>query len=163
MRVTKVAVASWRNLRDVDLRIDADDPLVCLVGENGTGKSTVLELLSAAAHRLGIAQGIEIPRGNPFEEEHDIEVAVEVSTDDVPLPEYLAPQLAEQPWDGRIRLRSRRTADGQQEEHITAGGVPDHLGADVATAVVGVLRQRQETQHLYLVQCPRIGRAIRIS
>lgn len=63
MQVIRVTIKAWRNLRDVDLHVGAETPLVCLVGENGTGKSVVLELLSAAAHQLGIAQGVEMTRG----------------------------------------------------------------------------------------------------
>ena len=44
MRVTQVKIGYWRNLRDVDLNVSEDSSLVCLVGENGTGKSAILEL-----------------------------------------------------------------------------------------------------------------------
>ena len=56
VQVIRVTIKAWRDLRDVELHVGAETPLVCLVGENGTGKSGVLELLSAAAHQLGIAQ-----------------------------------------------------------------------------------------------------------
>ena len=55
VQVIRVTIKAWRDLRDVELHVG-----VCLVGENGTGKSGVLELLSAAAHQLGIAQGVEM-------------------------------------------------------------------------------------------------------
>lgn len=152
MRVTRAAVTEWRNLRDVDLLVDADASLVCLVGENGTGKSAVLELLSAAAHHLGIAQGVEIARGNPLEEVHAIEVDVQVPIADLAIPEYLTTEIAQsgQAWDGQLRLVSCRTADGQQTRTIMAGGVAGGISQQLGNSVVDLLRQRQETQHLYL-------------
>ena len=76
MRILRLRVANWRNFRDVNLLIEEDSTLVCLVGENGTGKSNILELISAAANRLGISPGIDNPRGNVFGEIHDISVGV---------------------------------------------------------------------------------------
>lgn len=150
--MTRVVVTAWRNLRDVDLVVDDDASLVCLVGENGTGKSAVLELLAAAAHHLGIAQGVEIARGNPLEEEHAIQVDVQVPVADLALPENLTTEIAQsgQPWDGHLRLVSSRTADGQQGQTITAEGVPDGITQQLGQTVVTLLRQRKETQHLYL-------------
>jgi hypothetical protein len=54
---------------------------------NGTGKSAVLELLSAVAHALGIAQDVDMARGNLLDEEHEIEVSVEVPIGDLAIPE----------------------------------------------------------------------------
>ena len=152
MRVTRVAVGTWRNLRNVDLRVDDESPLVCLVGENGTGKSAVLELLSAAAHLLGIAQGVEIARGNPFDEDHEIEVVIQVPMADLTLPEHLVTQLGqtENAWNGVLRLTSQRTAGTQQGPIVTADGVPEAISHELAQTVVNLLRQRRETQHLYL-------------
>ena len=74
MRIARLSIDHWRNLRDVDLDVQDQPTLVCLIGENGTGKSAVLELLSAASHHLGISQGVELPRGDPFSDEHDLTV-----------------------------------------------------------------------------------------
>lgn len=152
MRVTRLTVTEWRNLREVDLHIDPDASLVCLVGENGTGKSAVLELLSAAAHHLGIAQGVEIARGNPLDEHHEIEVVVRVPAADLEIPEHLASQIEQsgQTWSGEVRFTSRLAPDGGQHRTITAQGVPDPVSQQLGQAVVELLRQRKETQHLYL-------------
>jgi ABC-type Mn2+/Zn2+ transport system ATPase subunit len=152
VRVSNLAIAEWRNLRDVKLQIDEDASLVCLVGENGTGKSAVLELLSAAAHDLGIAQGVEMARGNPLEEPHEVEVVVHVPTEDLDFPDDLKTQLAQsdQPWGGGLRFASNRKADGSQHRAITAVGIAEGLAQQVGATVVKILRQRKETQHLYL-------------
>ncbi|WAC89712.1 AAA family ATPase [Mycobacterium sp. Aquia_213] len=155
MRVTRLVVRTWRNLRDVDLQVDPTAPLVCLVGENGTGKSAILELLSTAAHQFGIAQGVEMARGDPFEEEHDIEVVVLVPrTDLAELPEHLRTRLEAdgEEWNGELHLKSRRVlATGANERIVTAGGVSaQDPSAELAHFVMNQIRQRLETQHLYL-------------
>jgi predicted ATPase len=48
------------------------------VGENGSGKSTVLELVSYAALHLGLSTGVENPRGNPAEEDHAFTLIAEI-------------------------------------------------------------------------------------
>ncbi|MCC7078883.1 MAG: AAA family ATPase [Acidimicrobiia bacterium] len=150
--MTRLRVKDWRNLRQVDLHVDPDASLVCLVGENGTGKSAVLELLSAAAHQLGIAQGVEIARGNPLDEPHEIEVVVQVPSTDLELPVPLMTQIEEAggPWNGELSFVSRRTPDGGPQQTITAPGLDEGLSQQLGQTVVQLLRQRKETQHLYL-------------
>ncbi|MGQ0632807.1 MAG: AAA family ATPase [Sporichthyaceae bacterium] len=152
MRVTRLTVKAWRNLREVDLEIDPHASLVCLVGENGTGKSAVLELLSAAAHQLGIAQGVEIARGNPLEEPHEIEILVRVPTEDLALPEHLMAQIETSglPWNGELGFVSRRSTDGGQVQIVKALGVAEELSQPVGQHVVQLLRGRKETQHIHL-------------
>jgi predicted ATPase len=145
VRILELTIGSWRNLRDVNLRVPEDAPLVCLVGENGTGKSAVLELLSTAAHSLGISQGVETNRGNPFGEPHDVSLTVRVPTGDLPATQQRLDDFG-LTWDGRLRLVS--SAGGQK---ITAEGVADEgQSADIANTTVSELRSRNETQHLFL-------------
>ena len=54
MRVLSVNIERWRALEGVNLQFNEDAKLICLVGANGTGKSTVLDLISSAAHSLGV-------------------------------------------------------------------------------------------------------------
>ena len=62
MRIRKIKIHHWRHFENVELELSNEAPLVCLVGANGTGKSHLLELIASCAHRLGLSQGIEIPR-----------------------------------------------------------------------------------------------------
>jgi ABC-type uncharacterized transport system ATPase subunit len=71
MRIRKISIKQWRNFENVEFQLDDNAGLVCVVGANGTGKSHLLELIAACAHRLGLTPGIEIPRGNPFADPHD--------------------------------------------------------------------------------------------
>jgi predicted ATPase len=142
-----VKIGYWRNLRDVDLNVSEDSSLVCLVGENGTGKSAILELLSACAHEFGISQGVETNRGNAFSEPHDdIAVAVRVSTASLPTTVARAEAYGED-WDGRLELRSVHGG----ARAVLAQGIADAGHAtDIGRAAVEELRQRNETQHLFL-------------
>lgn len=156
VRVIRLRIKEWRNLRHVDLEVDPDASLLCLVGENGTGKSAVLELLSAASHHLGIAPGVEMARGNPLDEPHEIEVVVQVPVGDLAIPSQIPSHLKAQfeqvgrAWTGVLRFTSSRAVDGTHQQTVTAGDVPEAFAAQLGGAVVGLLRQRKETQHLYL-------------
>jgi predicted ATPase len=146
VRVTQLKIGSWRNLRDVDLAVYQDSALVCLVGENGTGKSAILELLSASAHEFGISQGVETNRGNAFNEPHDIAVSVRVSTASLPTTVARAQAWGED-WDGRLELRS---AYGSARSVLAQGVADAGHATDIGRAAVEELRQRNETQHLFL-------------
>src|SRR5438477_11793671 len=71
MRIRNITISRWRHFENIQLQLDQDAGLVCIVGANGTGKSHLLELIAACAHRLGLSQGVEIPRGDPFSDPHD--------------------------------------------------------------------------------------------
>ena len=71
MRIRTVKINRWRHFENITLQLDDNTGLVCIVGANGTGKSHLLELIAACAHRLGLSQGIEIPRGDPFSDKRD--------------------------------------------------------------------------------------------
>ncbi len=72
MRVTSLTIVKWRNLEGVHVEIPADATLICLVGENGTGKSTILELLAECAGALGLAPGVQLKRPTLGSAPHDI-------------------------------------------------------------------------------------------
>lgn len=153
MRIVRLSINRWRNLRDVDLEVQDEPSLVCLVGENGTGKSAVLELLSAASHHLGISQGVELNRGDPFSQEHDVTVLAQVPADDLLLQDEALTneiQAAGGSWTGGLRLTSMLGSAGSQTRSVTAEGIPPPHDQQVGERVVERLRQRRETQHLYL-------------
>jgi hypothetical protein len=145
VRISRVRIGEWRNLEDVDISIPLDSPLVCLVGENGTGKSAVLELLSAAAHKLGISSGVEIPRGDPFADVHSFEIVAVIAKHEL-VDAGVAPDW----WDGSLSLVSSRS-DGGHTESVEAGGADDpNARLTAAHGIINHLRQRKETQHLRL-------------
>jgi predicted ATPase len=154
MRILSLHIAKWRNFRNVEICVPEDSTLVCLIGENGTGKSNILELISAAANQLGISPGIENLRGNPFTEEHEVRLEVHLDT---PLFERLpqdyianAKQIGLQ-WNGIVSLSSKRTADGQHRETKIAGGQGNETQrTQLAKMLCDLLRQEKETNYLSL-------------
>jgi energy-coupling factor transporter ATP-binding protein EcfA2 len=82
MRVRKIQIGQWRNLVDVTLELSPDADFICLVGENGTGKSNLLELLAWAAPFFGISQAGDVVKRTlpPIRPEPlNIEVVLDVS------------------------------------------------------------------------------------
>ena len=139
MRIRSIRIIQWRHFQNIELRLDEDAALVCIVGANGTGKSHLLEFIAACAHRLGLSQGLEIPRGDPFQDQHDFSLQL-----------YLAPGVSDAidtglaqvagyaEWDRTLTIRSRRIPDVAQQEVIEAGGVADpdqkvRLAAQIVT------------------------------
>src|SRR5450830_1656139 len=154
MRILKVQVVKWRNFRNVEISIPEDATLVCLVGENGTGKSNILELISVAANRIGISPGIDNPRGDPFSEEHDVSLDVRL---DSALFERLPPDFVESCkangvlWNGVISLSSRRAVNGHHQVTKIAGGDGDpNQRLKLAEQLSAVLQQTKETNYLSL-------------
>lgn len=154
MRILRVQITKWRNFRNVEINVPEDATLVCLVGENGTGKSNILELISVAASRLGISPGIENPRGDPFSEEHIVSIDVLL---DSTLFERLPNDLSERCkadgvlWNGVIKLSSSRSDIGNHTISMIAGGEGDqNRRIELARELSKVLQQAKETNYLSL-------------
>lgn len=125
MRVRKILIEEWRYFENLAIDLDSDAKLVCVVGANGTGKTHILELITACAHRLGLTPGLEISRGDPFADDHSFSLVF-----------FLAPGtsnavdegLKETPgfdqWDRTLSIISvRRTRSSSIR--IEAGGIED--------------------------------------
>lgn len=150
MRIRELHVEGWRNVREAHLIVPADAPLVCLIGENGAGKTSILELIAAVASRLGLAPGIDLARGNPLEEPHHIRATVEVTGSVLPgLRQRLTHgQPGGASWDSTLLYTSERRAASGTTETILAGGVSD--STNVAQAIIGTLQHDREVRYLYL-------------
>lgn len=147
VRITRVTIDKWRNIEGVDLIVPAEASVVCLVGENGTGKSHVLELLSAASQRLGLAPGLDLSRGDPFQEPHSLAIEGFVAEDHSQFfGEREVPHLAQ--WDGRIRLESQ-WVNGSASTSVSTPAVPE-AGVAIANAVSATYQSRPEIAHVYL-------------
>lgn len=154
MKIVKLEITQWRNFRNIEINISEDSTLVCLIGENGTGKSNLLELISAAANRFGISPGLNIPRGDPFSENHSFSISIKLTET---LEELLPDEIRQQyennniEWNGVIRLISNRNSDGTADEYIIAEGNGDeNVRRELANQIKIVLNQRKETNYLSL-------------
>lgn len=86
--ITRVQVKNFRNLADIDVQLS---PLTVLVGRNGTGKSTFLDVLRFVrdALHLGVDTAIDqrggigaLRRGSPDGGTNDIEISLDIEEPD---------------------------------------------------------------------------------
>lgn len=151
MRIRSIHIEQWRHFENVSLDIEDNTALVCIVGANGTGKSHLLELIAACAHRLGLSKGIDIPRGDPFADNHRFSLQF-----------YLAPSFSEiveerlsnidgfAEWDRTIQIKSSRAAN-ILTLNVEAGGFHDaRMSVNFASHVVNNLNQSQKVHFLSL-------------
>jgi predicted ATPase len=162
MRISSVEVTEWRNMRDVSFDVPQDANLICLIGENGTGKSNVLELLASVASRFGLSTGVNLRRGDPLGEPHDVKVTLQLP-EDFELPSQQVEQLAQDgvhldPWDRTICLRSQNLQPHQGVPAMPFGpGSPEAGGFEnsqhrvlVGNAIVSALAQQDEVNHFFV-------------
>lgn len=158
MRITRLSLSGWRGIGEVDIVVAADTSLVSVVGDNGTGKSSVLEVLASAAHRLGISAGFEILRGNPLDEPHRLEVTWHFADADdhetksrfLPVASGTPDEELLQAWAGTVRLVSAREVGSGSSAQLLADGVDPSVAGNTGERIAGWLRQRREVSHLYL-------------
>jgi predicted ATPase len=162
MRVKQLSVGHWRNFEGVSVEVPKDANLVCLIGENGTGKSNMLELVATAAHTLGLSAGLPLRRGSPTGEPHEFSVTIEVSESVVPrtaaLEAAVSPFEASLPeWDGTLTFFSQHPAQarfpelGPVQSLVMANGIADPpQSSGVGARITVFLQQRQEVNHLYM-------------
>lgn len=151
MRIRHITISMWRHFSNIELALTQDTGLVCIVGANGTGKSHLLELIAACAHRLGLSQGIETPRGDPFSDEHDFSLTYFLAEG---VSEAVDNELTEAPgfsqWDRTLHIQSRRAA-GSHSQSIKAGGIVDTgQSTSFAEKVIGKLRNSKSVHFLSL-------------
>ena len=151
MRIRNINIASWRNFENISLNLEDDTALVCVVGANGTGKSHLLELIAACAHRLGLSPGSEIPRGDPFGDPHQFSLEI-----------YLAPGVSSAvdkglssdanftAWDRTLTISSI-SSDSASSTTFAAGGIADGgQRAAFAEGIIGALKQSKDVHFLSL-------------
>jgi predicted ATPase len=149
MRVRRIQIHSWRHFDKVQLELAEDTGLVCLVGANGTGKTHLLELIAACAERLGLAQGQEIPRGNPFSDPHhfllDFFLAPNVSE---PV-EAEAAKAGVEGWNRTLTIESKN-AGNKASVVITAGGLHGGDSTTFAARIIAALKVSKSVHFLSL-------------
>ena len=154
MRIIDISIEQWRNFNNVSIQAPTDATLVCLVGENGTGKSNILELISAVAHRLGISPGVEIPRGDPFSELHSFSVSIQFNeTMDGLLDEQQFQQFTQNgvSWNGVLTVTSNKSEQGQHVQQLLADGDGDEVQrVNLANQLIQKLNERKNTHYLSL-------------
>lgn len=151
MRIRSISINNWRNFKDVSLQLDDPAPLVCIVGANGTGKTHMLELIAACAHRLGLSKGIEIPRGDPFADKHEFTLQFHLApgvSDAV--DSGLSADANYELWDRTLVIESSNLS-GSPVLKIKAGGVaPEDASTNFARTIVNALKSSKDVNFLSL-------------
>ena len=151
MRIRQINVTQWRHFENIGLQLEDDAGLVCIVGANGTGKSHLLELIAACAHKLGLSQGIEIPRGDPFSDPHEFSLQFYLAEG---VSEVVEEDIARldgfDQWDRTLTIESRKQDTGSKTR-VEAGGVEDAaLNENLARQIVERLNRSQDVHFLSL-------------
>ncbi|MBL9215550.1 MAG: AAA family ATPase [Opitutaceae bacterium] len=145
MKISRIRIPNWRNFREVDFKIPAESKLICLAGENGTGKSNLLELIAAVAARIGLAPGFHSTRGQVFQGPHEFEVTISLPDNPTHLfgEKWTELRARLNNWDGTLIYRS----NVRDQNSLYLGGVAD---PGVANHVVAALQERKDTFYLAL-------------
>lgn len=76
MRLDEVSIAEFKNLRDLYVDFDEGSPYTVLVGENGAGKSNLIEALSLIFRNLDLDQEAPFTYQLKYQcRDHDIEIS----------------------------------------------------------------------------------------
>ncbi len=154
MRITYIAINSWRNYKNIEIEIPEETTLVCLVGENGTGKSGLLELISAASHYIGLSPGVDQARGDPFVEPHSISIKFKLlpfMVEVIKTSPHFAPHVRGtlDKWDCSLTLKSSNLQGTVRT--VTAESIDEEYDREIfASAIIDILRAQKETFHLFL-------------
>ena len=125
MRIREIYIKRWRHFENISLSLDDEAALVCIVGANGTGKSHLLELIAACAHRLGLSQRIEIPRGDPFRHQHEFSLRFYLSDEfDEEFESAISTIEGFVDWDRTLNISSSKD-DNFASTTIEGGGIVD--------------------------------------
>jgi hypothetical protein len=171
MRVVSIELHDWRNFGVLRLEVPREAQFICLVGENGTGKSSLLELITWAAHQAGISA--QAPLRRPFPQptpgEHmAIDVVFEAERDELRSAIITQPVEVKDNWDGTLIVRARGWAGddpidvppglgfqsvpgvGGAFTAVLAGGVPLGFTVHAGGQLVAALREFPALLHLYI-------------
>jgi predicted ATPase len=174
LRLTQLKIDRWRNLSDLSIELDPSSDFVCLVGENGSGKSNLLELIAFASPFLGLGEAT-VKRPFPLEQQEPFMVSVTLDvSDDVSRDDVVAGGAAREhagEWDGTIVFAARGVAGDLQQpapqmefpytggsssppyhmhQGTYAGGVTPDAANEVGSRVVESLQRRKEVLHLFI-------------
>jgi energy-coupling factor transporter ATP-binding protein EcfA2 len=151
MRVRHIKITKWRHFENIELTLEPEAKLVCVVGANGTGKSHLLELVTACAHRLGLAPGMEIPRGDPFADPHEFSVQMYIAPGVSDAVEAVLREPDYSSWDRTLTLTSKKSPETGHVLTIHAGGLAEqHLFESGARLLVTALQRSSDVHFLSL-------------
>lgn len=178
MKISRIKIGRWRNLVDFEVEFDSSAEFICLVGENGAGKSNLLEAVAYAAPHFGLTASASVSAKRPFPSDlgqpTDIAITLDLGEDaarDGLVAEGIDQALVNA-WDGTItfQVESHPLEPGQLppppqipltfDSHsgtfytrgmVLAGNIPQgHHAFALASRVVARNQQSERVLHLYI-------------
>lgn len=176
MKISRIKIGRWRNLADFEVEFDPNAEFICLVGENGAGKSNLLEAITYAAPHFGLTTNVSAKRPFPPHAAQPTNIAITLDLEDDSASHGLIAEGIDPTsvglWDGTLtfQVESLQLEAGQPppppqvpqtfNSHgetfyawgtVLAGGVPDATRAyELASRVVARHQQSERVLHLYI-------------
>lgn len=151
MKIRNLQIIKWRNFENIQLSIPDEATLVALIGENGAGKSSILDIINSAAHRLGLSAGVDIPRGDPFDDDHEfrIDAYINPKAEDILERDVIA-RYQGISFDGCISIVSKKVYKVADTRIFLTAYEENPQGNQYANVIINALRQKEDTYHLSL-------------
>lgn len=176
MKISRIKIGRWRNLADFEVEFDPNAEFICLVGENGAGKSNLLEAVAYAAPHFGLTSSVSAKRPFPPDIAQPTDIAITLDLGDESAADGLISEGIDPTsvglWDGTITLQveshplepEQAPPPAQVPQTFTsnsgtfytwgtvlAGGVPDPNHAySLASRVIARHQQSERVLHLYI-------------
>jgi predicted ATPase len=132
MRLDEVTIGEFKNLHDLHVDFDESSPYTVLVGENGAGKSNLIEALSLIFRNLDLDQEAPFTYNLKYRcRDHDVEVRAQADQ----YPHFSAKRKSETEYNELPRKRfMAEDVDGRPITPGQATGSPRYsrgIGSDI--------------------------------
>lgn len=149
MRISRIAVDRWGTTSPFDISLPLNSKLICLVGDNGAGKSRFLDLLSSLLARIGFAQpSIRGQRNASLLP--DIKIAISIDLSDsswIRDGEWISHLgFSTTNWDGVLVV----SFDRSHEPLFRASGMSNMLSAQLGEAIRSKIVVQQDVKHVHI-------------
>src|SRR4051812_36982813 len=109
MKISRIKIGRWRNLADFEVEFDPNAEFICLVGENGAGKSNLLEAVAYAAPQFGLTSSVSAKRPFPPDMAQRTDIAITLDLGDESAADGLIAEGVDPTsvglWDGTITFQ----------------------------------------------------------
>lgn len=149
MRISRIKIDRWLNLEPFELTLPPQSKLVCLVGDNGAGKSSFLELLSIIAARVGFSEAGSRPyRNHSVYMEHKVEVTFDLSDSGwIHRGNWLANVgFDTTAWTGSLTV----ILDAHREPIYRASGISEEHSGLLGNALRGQIGLQGSLKHVHI-------------
>ncbi|MBO1081683.1 AAA family ATPase [Roseomonas haemaphysalidis] len=159
MRLDELTVGSFKNLKDFHIDFDEGSPYTVLVGENGAGKSNLIEAITIIFRNLDLDEAAAFQYRLKYRcREHDVEVIADTAEQ---FPRFRArPKGTEEPYADLPRKRFMEVDDDGRPLYRPAFVFGYYSGP--SDRLAGLYRTHEERYYRWIIKSPeqRGGRAV---